>query len=129
MSQKGRSFEETQRDLNPHRDEDVRRAAESVAGQLYQKGVDVSIDENADLLASLLSAVERFEAAVAARGGDSMINTPDSRRPENRAFVVPQRRGDESLEAFAARVNAAADALGGGDKATAGGANAPRTDG
>ena len=123
MSQKGRSFEETQRDLNPHRDEDVRRATEGVAGQLYQKGVDVSADEDADLLASLLSAVERFEAAVAAQGGDSMINTPDSKRPENRAFVVPQRRGDESLEAYVGRVNAAADELGGGDNVSAGGAN------
>jgi hypothetical protein len=113
MSEKGRSFEEAQRDLNPHRDDDVRRAAASVAGQLYQKGVDVSADEDADLLASLLSAVERFEEAVAARGGDSMVNAPDSKRPENRAFVVPQRRGDESLEAYAMRVNAAADALGG----------------
>ena len=127
MSQKGRSFEETQRDLNPHRDEDVRRAAESVAGQLYQKGVDVSADEDADLLASLLSAVERFEAAVAAHGGDSMINTPDSKRPENRAFVVPQRRGDESLEAYVTRVNAAADGLGGGDNVSSGGANDART--
>jgi hypothetical protein len=127
MSQKGRSFEETQRDLNPHREEDVRRAAEGVAGQLYQKGVDVSSDEDADLLASLLSAVERVESAVAARGGDSMINTPDSKRPENRAFVVPQRHGDESLEAYVTRVNAAADDLGGGNP-SAGGANDVRED-
>ena len=111
MEPSAQSFEESQRALNPHREDDVRRAAESVVGQLYQKGVDVSADEDGDQLASLLSAVERFESAVAARGGDSMVNAPDSRRPENPSFVVPRRQADESLEAYTQRVNEAADRL------------------
>ncbi len=49
---------------------------------------------------------------MAARGGDSMTNAPDSRRPDNRAFVLPRRSADESLEAYTQRVNDAADALG-----------------
>ena len=111
MTDPGQSFEETQRDLNPHREADVRRAAETIVGQLHQKGFEVTADDDSDELASLLSAVERFESAVEARGGDSMMNTPTSRRPERRAFVVPKRQGDESLAAWADRVNAAAAAL------------------
>jgi hypothetical protein len=111
MTDPGQSFEELQRDLNPHRDADVRRAAETIVGQLHQKGLDVTADEDSDELASLLSAVERFESAVEARGGDSMINTPSARRPESRAFVVPKRHSDESLAAWADRVNDAAAAL------------------
>jgi hypothetical protein len=111
MTDPGQSFEEIQRDLNPHRDADVRRAAETIVGQLHQKGVEVTVDEDSDELASLLSAVERFESAVEARGGDSMLNTPSSRRPENRAFVVPRRNADESVAAYIERVNAAAAAL------------------
>ena len=106
------SFEESQRALNPHREDDVRRATQNVVAQLVQRRIEVSEDEDSDQLASLLSAVERFESAVAARGGDSMTNAPDSRRPDNRAFVLPRRAADESLEAYTQRVNDAADALG-----------------
>jgi len=111
MHSSGESFEEAQRDLNPHRDADVQRAATVIVGQLMQKGVDASGDEDPDQLASLLSAVERFEAAVEARGGDTMINTPESKRPEHRAFVVPRRNADEPLEAYVGRVNEAAEKL------------------
>ena len=112
MTQPGPSFEESQRALNPHRDDDVRRATQSVVAQLVQRGIEASEREDSDQLASLLSAVERFETAVAARGGDSMTNAPDSRRPDNRAFVLPRRHADETLEAYTQRVGEAADALG-----------------
>jgi len=111
MHSSGESFEEAQRDLNPHRDADVQRAATVIVGQLMQKGVDASEDEDPDQLASLLSAVERFEAAVEARGGDMMLNTPGSKRPEHPAFVTPTRNADEPLEAYVGRVNEAADRL------------------
>jgi hypothetical protein len=105
-------FEEAQRALNPHRDDDVRRAAQNIVAQLMQRRIEVTEGEDSDQLASLLSAVELFESAVAARGGDSMTNAPDSRRPDNRAFVLPRRGHDESLEAYTRRVNDAADVLG-----------------
>jgi hypothetical protein len=59
----------------------------------------------------LLSAVEAFEAAVARRGGDSMSNAPDSADPENQAFVLPKRRGDEDIGDFTRRLHAEAARL------------------
>jgi len=97
--------------LDPHRREERAAAAVEVTGRLFQKGVDVSSDEDSALLADLLSAVERFENAVSERGGDPMMNMPTSTDPQNPAFVIPPRQGDESLESYLRRVDEAAAAL------------------
>ena len=52
-----------------------------------------------------------FDAAVIARGGDLFVNTPFSNPPENPDFVVPLRVPGEDPEAYAARINAAAERL------------------
>ena len=105
------SFEELQEDLDPHRREEQDSAALETAGRLRQKGVLLTGREKGAQLDDLLTAVDRFEAAVIARGGDLFVNTPTSRPPENPDFVIPQRVPGEDTEAYAARINDAAQRL------------------
>jgi hypothetical protein len=97
--------------LDPHRKEERDAAATEVAGRLFQKGVEVSASEDPALLADLLSAVEQFEAAVIARGGDPMVNMPDSTDPQDPAFVLPRRRDDESIAGYIRHIGEATTML------------------
>ena len=97
--------------LDPHRREEIAGAAVEVAGRLMQKGVEISADEDPAELADLLSAVERFEAAVINRGGDPMVNMPTSKDPQDPAFVLPERRADESVRDYTRHINEASDML------------------
>lgn len=90
---------------------DENRAAETIRGQLVERDVRLDGNESPEALADLLTEVERFEAAVAALGGDSMTNAPDSRHPTDRRLVLPERRDDESVARYGARINAAAERL------------------
>ena len=91
--------------LNPHRDEDRAHAADMAYAQLRQRGVHVSGDEPAEELAQLVEAVERFELAVSAVGGDRMTNAPDSTDPDDRRLVLPERNDGEGAGAYAERVS------------------------
>ena len=106
-------YEQRQSELNPHRREDRDRAAEVAYAQLRQRGVDVDGSEPAEEVATLLSAVERFEEMVSAVGGDRMTNSLDTDDPDDDALVLPKRREDEKLTAYAERIMAAAEKLGG----------------
>jgi len=97
--------------LDPHRREEIAGAAVEVTGRLFQKGIEVSSDEDPSDLADLLSAVERFEQAVINRGGDLMVNSPTSTDPQDPAFVLPARRGDESIQDYIRHVSEAAEML------------------
>ncbi len=105
------SSEQRSEMLDPHRREERDRAATEIAGRLMQMGVDANSDEDTALLADLLSAVERFEAAVANQGGDLMVNTPTSTDPQDPKFVVPARTADTTLDDYIGRVNEAAGRL------------------
>ncbi|MGI9045105.1 MAG: hypothetical protein ACR2GK_13420 [Gemmatimonadaceae bacterium] len=106
--QERESSEQLNEMLDPHRREEREAAAIEIAGRLMQKGLDVSsAEEDSAVLADLLSAVERFENAVINRGGDPMVNMPDSRDPQDPAFVLPKRRDDESLAAYIGHVDEA----------------------
>jgi hypothetical protein len=109
MSQE--SFEEQQETLDPHRREERDGAALEFAGRIRQKGVLLTGVETSPQLDDLMTAIDRFEAAVIARGGDLMVNTPTSRPPENPEFVIPQRAVGEDVEAYAARIQEAAERL------------------
>ena len=105
------SFEEQQEDLDPHRREERDGAALELTGRIRQKGVLLTGRETSAQLDDLVTAIERFEAAVVSRGGDLFINTPTSDPPENPDFVIPQRVPGEDAEAYAARINEAAGRL------------------
>lgn len=97
--------------LDPHRREERTSAATEISGRLLQKGIDVSANEDPASLADLLTAVERFENAVEARGGDLMVNSPSSSDPQNPDFVVPERLADESVADYVGRIDEAAAGL------------------
>ena len=105
------SYEDRQNQLNPHRDADRARATEVAYAQLRQRGIAVSDAESSDDLATLLSAVERFEEAVSSIGGDRMVHSLDTDQHDDEALVLPQRRADERVADYARRVYDAADGL------------------
>jgi hypothetical protein len=97
--------------LNPHRGEEQSRAREHTADILGRRGILLTGDETSEELADLWSAVERFEAMVEARGGDTMTNAPTSAEPDNPAFVLPERKARESAREYTRRILEAAAAL------------------
>ncbi|HEX9084735.1 MAG TPA: hypothetical protein VF836_08360 [Gemmatimonadaceae bacterium] len=105
------SFEEQQEALDPHRREERDGAALELAGRLRQKGVLLTGRESSGQLDDLMTAIDRFEAGVITRGGDLFVNTPFSNPPENPDFVIPLRVPGEDPEAYASRINAAAERL------------------
>ena len=109
------SFEEQQEDLDPHRREERDSAALELGGRIRQKGVLLTGRETGAQLDDIMTAIERFEAGVVARGGDLFIHTPTSDPPENPDFVIPRRVPSEDAEAYAARINEAASRLEKGD--------------
>src|SRR6266480_533593 len=105
------SFEDQQEDLDPHRREERDATALENAGRIRQRGVLLTGRESSGQLDDLMTAIERFEAAVIARGGDLFVNTPFSNPPEDPDFVIPPRVPGEDPEGYAARINAAAERL------------------
>lgn len=86
-------------------------AAAEVADRLRRRGIAVTGAERSDDLADLLSAVERFEAAVEAHGGDLMVDDLKSAQPDDRHFVLPRRESGEAVRDYIARIDAATGAL------------------
>src|SRR3989475_1716340 len=84
-------YEELEGTLDPHRKEERDAAVAEVAARLRGRGVTVTGTEPPDDLANLLTAVERFEAAVEAHGGGLMGGGPQSREPRDRHFPLPRR--------------------------------------
>lgn len=82
-------------------------AVAEVATRLRQRGIAVTGAERADDLANLLSAVERFEKAVEARGGDLMVDDLKSSKPDDSHFVVPRRAPSEAVPAYIGRIDEA----------------------
>lgn len=105
------SFEEQQEDLDPHRREERDAASVEIAGRIRQQGVLLTGRETSSELDDLMTAIDRFEAAVVARGGDLFVNTPFSDQPERTEFVLPRRTSGEDAETYASRINEAASLL------------------
>ena len=68
-------------------------------------------DERPEDLADLLVAVERFERAVEARGGDLMVDDLKSSQPDDPHFVLPARMPDQPVRDYIARIDAAAESV------------------
>jgi len=85
--------------------------AAEVADRLRRRGIALTGTEKPAELADLLSAVERFESAVEAHGGDLMVDDLKSSRPDDRHFVLPRRDKAESVRAYIVRIDEAAIAL------------------
>jgi len=86
---------------------EINAVAQEVASRLRRRGIPLRGDERPEDLADLLSAVERFEAAVEARGGDLMVDDLQSSQPDDRHFVLPPRSADELVRDYIAQVDLA----------------------
>jgi hypothetical protein len=93
--------------LNPHRAEERAAAGMETAARLASRGIAVTGQEDSEDLVDLLTAVERFEEWVEARGGDLMVDDLKSSEPDDPHFVVPTRERGESLRSYIGRVEAA----------------------
>src|SRR6266705_2160074 len=94
-----------------NRGADEDRVAAEVADRLRRRGIAVTGAERTDDLADLLSAVERFESAVEAHGGDLMVDDLKSPQPDDRHFVLPRREHGESIRLYITRIDAATSGL------------------
>src|SRR5207247_11183685 len=82
-------------------------AAAEVTARLRGRGIALTGAERPEDLVDLLSAVERFEGAVEAHGGDLMVDDLKSSRPDDRHFVVPRRARGEALRTYIGRIDEA----------------------
>jgi hypothetical protein len=99
-----------QEDTNDPGSADLGRATDQLIGRLTALGIALSGDESPDQITQVADAVERFEDAVEARGGDLMIDEPPSGargQGDVPDFVLPRRAADESLAAYVARLDRA----------------------
>jgi broad specificity phosphatase PhoE len=83
---------------------DLNAVAAEVADRLRRRGIALRGDERPENLADLLSAVERFEAAVEAHGGDLMVDDLKSSQPDDPHFVLPPRGAKEPVQDYIARI-------------------------
>ena len=103
------NFEQRQEALDPHRVEERDTVTAEVAARLRARGVQLTGDETSEQIVSVLEAVERFERAVEAEGGDLMVDTRPAREPDNPDFVLPQRAADESIAAYIRSIDEATE--------------------
>jgi hypothetical protein len=104
-------YEREQRELNPNRVEEERHARQEAEYRLSERDIGVEAADSDEEVADLLDAIERFEAAVEARGGDLFVNRIGSSEPEDPAFVPPERQPGESATAYRRRIEAATERL------------------
>jgi hypothetical protein len=100
-----------ERNLNMNRAEEQREASAVAVARLNDLGIVVDDVESSEIVANLLEAVETFERAVEAAGGDLMVDTPPSQLPDDPRFMLPRRLDDETVSAYTNRVRLAARQL------------------
>jgi hypothetical protein len=105
------SYEREQRELNPNRVDEERHARQEAEYRLSERGIGVEPADTDEEVADVLDAIERFEAAVEARGGDLFVNRIGAPEPEDPTFVPPVRRAGESATDYRYRIEAATNAL------------------
>lgn len=90
---------------------DVQAVAAEVADRLRRRGIALGGGERPEELGDLLAAVEQFEASVRAHGGDLMVDDLKSSQPDDAHFVLPQRKPEETVAVYVARINTATQRL------------------
>ncbi len=93
----------------PNNDE-LQRAMQESRDRLNDRGVTLTGHESAKELVTLLEAVETFEVAVEAKGGDLMVDEGPGGKttePDDLDFVLPQRAKGESVASYLVRIGEA----------------------
>src|SRR6266550_4275792 len=86
--------------------DDLQRVADEVRERLRARGVAAEPTDSPEDLAFLLEAVEDFENAVEARGGDLFVDEPpvgSEGQPDNPRFAIPVRFPREAARSYARR--------------------------
>ncbi len=104
-------YEQEQADLNPNRIEEERHAREEAEYRLHERGIEMRRGDTDDEVVEVLEAIERFEAAVEAKGGDLFVNRLGASQPERPEFVPPAREPGESAADYARSIDSAAAGL------------------
>ena len=89
--------------LDPHRKEERTAAARELAAKVRARSITLTGRETAEQLSDLLDAVERWETAVEAAGGDLYVDEGGS-QPDNPAFALPRRAAHETVPDYIARL-------------------------
>ena len=97
---------------NPLRDEQRHAVRDELEGRLRHRGASLTGSESDAEIVALSDAVDRFERAVMQAGGDLMVDTPESSRPDDPQRVLPQRQAAEAVEAYVRRSALAAERVG-----------------
>ena len=105
------NYEKLEGDLNQHRAEEQRAAAEDMVARLHKRGVTVARSAVVAGVGDLLEAIRRFENAVDAHGCDLMVDDLKSSQPDDSHFVMPRRTPGEKLPAYTSRIHEARDKL------------------
>jgi hypothetical protein len=95
-------------------DRDIARVSQELSGRLRARGVAVHDDDSPEAIVALLEAVEVFERAVEAHGGDLMMDEPPANhagQPDDPHFLLPPRGDDESFTAYSGKLAAATAAI------------------
>ena len=105
----------TQRDERAGDDSaDLRRVSTELAGRLAALGIWRGGRETPDELVAMEEAVERFEEAVQAHGGDLMVDEgPHGRttEPDDPHFALPVRGEHQPVARYVERLERATDAV------------------
>jgi hypothetical protein len=100
-------YEQHQRDLNPDRPEQEQRARQEAEDRLRERGIEIISADSDEDVADLLDAIERFETAVEAKGGDLFVDRLGSSEPAHPEFVPPARQRGESAVDYRDRIEVA----------------------
>jgi hypothetical protein len=104
----------TERNESARDRDDIRRVAAEITARLAALGITLSGKETPEQLIDVAEAVERFENAVQAHGGDLMMDEPPAGhagQPDDRHFALPLRGDDERVEQYLERLAKATDEI------------------
>jgi hypothetical protein len=98
-------------DGHPMREEQRADVRADLEARLRHRRITLTGQEQDEEIVSMLGAVEEFETAATAAGGDLFVDTPESSQPDDRRLVLPLREHGESAEDYTARVRSVAGRL------------------
>ena len=88
---------------------EIARVTGEIAERLRARGIEVLDSDSPDDVVRMLEALETFERAVEAAGGDLMMDEPPANHhgePDDPHFLLPTRAADESASGYVQRLAA-----------------------
>ena len=89
---------------------EITRVTQEIADRLRARGIQVLDSDSPEDVVQMLEALEGFESAVEAAGGDLMMDEPPRNHggePDDPHFLLPRRNKGESAADYLTRLTAA----------------------